>query len=163
MGISEREIAFKKEVQSVGGTVYTQLMLTRFFEHWVEPDRGRGKAQKMRFEKEKTWDTKKRLAKWARNNYDGIECFLSDAQKSIAEKRHAFSITLEEHLNSPKSRFFNNGKPKYSPAILNGFYAYWGMPENKPNPKQLRWEEQNFWNLETKLKQWAERSETNRF
>ena len=151
MTINERETAFRKQVQLVGGTTYTQELLRRFSEHWTEPDRAPGIRQKMKFEKEKTWHIGRRLAKWASNNYDGIQCFLTDAQKTIAEKRHAFAVSLEPYL------------PKYGRDVLNSFFLYWAMHENKPKPENLRWELEDFWNTETRLKQWAERNEKPRF
>jgi hypothetical protein len=148
--ISTRESEFKRQIQAIGGTLYTQEMLTRFFLYWSETDRA--KKPKMRWEKEKTWHTGRRLALWARNNYDGIQCFLNDAQKTIAQKRHAFAVSLEPFL------------PKYGKETLNAFFAYWAMPENKPVPQMLRWEGEEFWSLDTKLNQWVTKNEaTNRF
>ena len=151
MTIEEREQKFRKEVQAIGGTIYTQEMLRRFSEHWTEPDRAPGVRQKMKFEKEKTWHTGRRLATWARNNYDGIQCYLTESQKTIAEKRHSFAVSLEPYL------------AQYGRDLLNAFYAHYAMPENKPKPEKLRWEDFEFWSLETKLKQWAERNEKPRF
>jgi len=143
MTVEQREIEFRKNVQEVGGTIYTKEMLSRFSNFWSEPDRG--KKQKMRFEKEPTWDTKRRLATWARNNFDNIRCFLTDGEKSIAQKRHAFAVSLEPYLE------------KYGRTILNAFYSYWSQPENKKNPENIRWEGESFWSLEVRLSQWAER------
>ena len=151
MTIEEREISFRKQVQSIGGTTYTKEMLSRFCDYWLEPDRAPGTRQKLKFEKEKTWSIKLRLKKWADNNYDGIQCYLTESQKTIAEKRHAFAVGLEPYL------------PKYGRDVLNAFFAYWAMPENKPNPEKLRYETEEFWLLETRLKQWAERNEKPRF
>lgn len=37
-------------------------MLRAFFDYWSEPNR---EKTKMRFEQQKTWDTKRRLSTWA--------------------------------------------------------------------------------------------------
>ena len=99
----------------------------------------------MKWEIQKTWSTKKRLAYWARVNYDGIQCFLTEGEMSIVRKRHAFAVSLEPYLE------------KYGKTILNQFYLHWSQPENKKNPEYLRWEGQEFWSLEVRLSQWAER------
>lgn len=149
--LQERAECFHKEIQEVGRLLYTTEMLIRFEEHWLEPNRAKGKAQKFRFEIEKTWDTKKRLARWARNNYDNIRVYLTDAEKTIKQKKYDFAVSLEPFL------------PKYGRDVLNAFYNWWTTPENKPNPVNLRWEEQPFWGLETKLQEWVKRNERPRF
>lgn len=42
--------------------------LIEFYEYWTEEDRA--KLPKMRCEKEKTWNTKKRLKRWLKNKFD---------------------------------------------------------------------------------------------
>ncbi len=147
MDIEERSELFRKEIEDVGGLIYTKELLSRFYLYWSEPS----KRKKMRYEMEKTWDLSRRLALWARNNYDNIQCFLSESQKTIKQKRHAFAISLEPYL------------PKYGRDVLNAFFNDWTTPENKPNPAKLRWEEQQFWGLETKLQEWVARNEKPRF
>lgn len=46
---------------------YGTQMLSSFFEYWTEPNPSR---TKMRFELQKTWDLNRRLARWARNNFN---------------------------------------------------------------------------------------------
>jgi len=62
--LETRQKDFKNLIwESVGKTckVYPKLMLIEFFEHWsTVSDRG----WKMAYEKEKTWNTKRRLATW---------------------------------------------------------------------------------------------------
>jgi hypothetical protein len=46
---------------------YGMPMLKDFFDYWSEPNPSN---TKMRFELQKTWDLNRRLARWARNNYN---------------------------------------------------------------------------------------------
>jgi hypothetical protein len=146
MDITEREEEFRKSVFEIGRMTYTKLLLDRFVAHWSEPDRGRGKAQKMRFEKQKTWDTKRRLATWARNNFDNIQCFLTHNERTIVQKRFDFAVSLEPYLH------------KYGKDMMNDFFRYWTQPENKRVSEHLRWELENFWETKTRLEQWAQRN-----
>ncbi len=65
--IEIRQKDFKNLIwDSVGRTCekFTKEMLIDFFDHWsTVGDRG----WKMAFEKEKTWNTKRRLARWKKN------------------------------------------------------------------------------------------------
>ena len=142
MDITEREQTFIKEVHKVGDSTYTQLMLSRFLERWTEPDRG--KKPKMRFEKEKTWDTSRRLAYWARVNYDKIPCYLFE-EKSIPERKKEFAQMLEPFLKD------------YGRDTLNSFYRHWTQMENKPTAKRMMFEAMEFWDTGTRIKKWAER------
>lgn len=45
---------------------YQPAMLNDFYSYWTESTKS---GKKMRFELEKTWDTKKRLQRWSRNNF----------------------------------------------------------------------------------------------
>lgn len=58
-----REREFKESLFPFVGT-YEKDLVKAFFEYWSEPD----KIGKMRFEKEKTWETGRRLAKWKQND-----------------------------------------------------------------------------------------------
>jgi hypothetical protein len=57
-----REREFKESLFPFVGT-YEKDLVKAFFEHWSEPD----KVGKMLFEKQKTWETGRRLSKWKRN------------------------------------------------------------------------------------------------
>lgn len=46
---------------------YGMPMLKAFYDYWSEPNPSR---TKMRFELQKTWDINRRLARWARNNFN---------------------------------------------------------------------------------------------
>jgi len=58
--ISYRESIFKKEIENFQND-YDIGMLKSFFVYWSEPNQTKSK---MRFELEKTWDTKRRLITW---------------------------------------------------------------------------------------------------
>ena len=143
MTLDERADKFAKEVVEVGATIYTKRMLDRFIEHWTEPDRA--KKPKMRFEKEKTWEIGRRLARWARNNFDSIPCFLTVSEKTIAEKRKAFAESMKPFVGV------------YHRTTLNEFYRWYSMPENKTTPVYLRWELLEFFDLSSQLASWADR------
>ncbi len=146
MDLAEREKLFTEEVHRVGDPIYTQNMIFRFIETWVEPDRG--KKQKMRWEKEKTWDTSKRLARWARVNYDKIPCYLFE-ERPLSERKREFAIALEPYLK------------QYGRDTLNAFYRHWTQLENKPNARRMMFEAMDFWSIDTRIKKWVE-SERNK-
>ena len=58
--ISYRESVFKKEIENFQND-YDINMLKSFFVYWSEPNQAKSK---MRFELEKTWDSKRRLLTW---------------------------------------------------------------------------------------------------
>ena len=73
-----RKEAFRKECLKYVGQVDTTV-LTNFFNYWSEAC---GKKGLMRWEWEKTWETKKRLARWVKNSYT-----ISDATAAIKLER----------------------------------------------------------------------------
>ena len=62
LSLTEREEIFKHDVASYTSK-YPKELLREFYDYWTEPTRNK---QKMRFELEKTWDTARRIANWAR-------------------------------------------------------------------------------------------------
>lgn len=46
---------------------YGRETIREFYDYWSEPDRA---MYKMKFEKEDTWHTERRLDKWAKNNFN---------------------------------------------------------------------------------------------
>lgn len=46
---------------------YPEQLLADFFSYWSEPNK---RKTKMRFELQKTWDLSRRLATWARNDFN---------------------------------------------------------------------------------------------
>lgn len=47
-------------------SVYPSSTLNDFYSYWTEPNKS---GTKMRFELERTWDTKRRLQRWSANNF----------------------------------------------------------------------------------------------
>ena len=58
---------------------YGQQMLLDFYEYWTEPNKSK---TKMRFELQPTFDINRRLARWARNNYNRY-----DRQQPTSDQR----------------------------------------------------------------------------
>ena len=61
--LKKKENIFKKEIAQFKN--YPTSMLREFGEYWTEPNKS---GTKLRFELEKTWDTKRRLERWASNS-----------------------------------------------------------------------------------------------
>jgi hypothetical protein len=58
--IEKRQSEFKDEVRTFND-IYERDILQAFFNYWSEPTQ---RKDKMRYELEKTWDTKRRLSTW---------------------------------------------------------------------------------------------------
>ena len=65
-----RRIKFINELNKEFHTKYTKELRRAFFDYWTEPNKSK---TKMRFELEKTWDTGRRLARWANNSFNKQE------------------------------------------------------------------------------------------
>jgi len=63
VSIEERQTEFALQVSEYVDT-YDHDMLQQFIDYWTEPNKTKGK---MRFEMQRTWDIKRRLATWKRN------------------------------------------------------------------------------------------------
>lgn len=61
--LTERKESFKLSLEPYLQK-YSREMINDFYEYWTEENQSR---TKMRFEMEKTWDTARRLAMWAKN------------------------------------------------------------------------------------------------
>lgn len=142
MDLEERIHNFRIEVIRAGGTMYTSKMIIDFTDFWSEPDRA--KRPKLKFEKEKTWKTEYRLRTWAdRCKYNP---YLSEGQKTLAEKRRAFAITLEPYLI------------EYGKELLNSFYKFYTELEANKKDPLMRFERELFWDVEKRLERWRERN-----
>lgn len=64
--IDERKNDFMQEVADNGVEKYGQEMCREFFDYWTESNPN---GKKMRFEMQKVFDIKKRLATWNKNNF----------------------------------------------------------------------------------------------
>lgn len=71
--LEEFRETFLKDVNTFS-SIYPSDMLSEFIDYWTEKNHT---GKKMRFQMEKTWDTHKRLARWARNN----KTFVGQAQQ----------------------------------------------------------------------------------
>ena len=63
--LKDRKLAFGMQLKPFG-EIYSRPMLAEFYDYWTEVKEG---GRKMRFEKEKTFEIAKRLARWSKNNY----------------------------------------------------------------------------------------------
>ncbi len=64
--LEERQLNFASEVSVIYFDKYKGLnMYDGFIAYWTEPNKSK---TKMRFELERTWDTKRRLQTWIRND-----------------------------------------------------------------------------------------------
>lgn len=87
--LTAKEKAFIEEVISFNQ--YEPRMLNDFYDYWTEPN----KKGTMKWELEKTWDTKRRLKRWFDNNIkwsknainknSAASDFLSGVKEDIAE------------------------------------------------------------------------------
>ncbi len=76
-----RSLKFRQEVFSASFMMqYPAQLLQDFYNYWSEPNRSN---TKMRCELQKTWDTKRRLATWARNDFNHY----GTSQPTINEQR----------------------------------------------------------------------------
>lgn len=64
--IEEREEAFRESVNSFADT-WQRSLLDEFIDYWTEHGKG---DKKMRFEKQSSFDTSRRLARWDKNDVD---------------------------------------------------------------------------------------------
>lgn len=63
--LKDRKLAFGMQLKPFNG-MYQRSMLAEFYDYWTEVKDG---GRKMRYEKEKTFEIAKRLARWSKNNY----------------------------------------------------------------------------------------------
>ena len=87
-----REQDFLKDLNT-----YPQFstIVKEFFDYWSEPNKSK---TKMRFEQQKTWDTKRRLQRWANNNF-GEKGQAPDRSAQIKKEEKEASI---KHLKMVK-------------------------------------------------------------
>ena len=63
--LKDKKLAFGMQLKPFNG-MYQRSMLAEFYDYWTEVKDG---GRKMRYEKEKTFEIAKRLARWSKNNY----------------------------------------------------------------------------------------------
>ena len=79
-------------------TTYGKDLIRQFFDYWTEPNRS---ATRMRYELERTWDIRRRLATWARrdkNFQSHDQDHHQPAQQPTADQRRAGAIGLIARL-----------------------------------------------------------------
>ena len=64
--IEQRKEDFLNDVRKYTSD-YPSTILNDFFSFWTEPSQS---GTKMRFELERTWDTKRRLRRWSENTFN---------------------------------------------------------------------------------------------
>lgn len=74
-----REEKFCDEVRRYAG-LYDMDMLDKFISYWTEPNKS---GTKMRFELERTWDTKRRLKTWSNREYGNNRQYSKNEANSI--------------------------------------------------------------------------------
>lgn len=152
--IENKKIEFKKTVIQAGGSIYTKEFLHEFFDYWSEPNGAKIPKLKWEAERDKKvrggWDIVRRMRYSAKVNYSKIVCLLTEAQIApaaiIKKKRYDLAVALEKF------------KGQYEDIMLNKFWDWWATPENGPEPRKIRLDLQEFWSLDTKLREWASRN-----
>lgn len=89
LSIDDRAKEFYDTLAQYIDNHYTKDMVESFFDYWSEPNPSR---TKMRFELQKTWDVKRRLATWNRNNSKYGWKYNNDSramQRDIEKERRA--------------------------------------------------------------------------
>lgn len=81
---------------------YGAGMLNHFYLYWTEPNKT---FTKMRFELQKTWDLKLRLANWARNNnkYGNGRYTTDSTQRSRTEQAQRQTVELLRRLDGQQT------------------------------------------------------------
>ena len=78
--LNDRSFNFQQTVFNAANIKkYGMTMLQDFCDYWTEPNPSQ---TKMRFELQKTWDVNRRLARWARNNFNRY-----DRQQPVIEQQ----------------------------------------------------------------------------
>lgn len=88
--IDERKLKFASTLKDYL-SLYGKDLLNEFHSYWTEPNKSK---TKMRFELEKTWDLKRRLDTWSKNDK-------KFNHGTITTKK----LTVDEQLNERKERF----------------------------------------------------------
>ena len=94
--INKKEIEFKETIKPFVGK-YGKDVCNNFFMYWTEPNKSK---TKLRYEMEKTWDVKRRLANWANRD----KTFNAKSNKPIAEPNYQKIITICRHHTTPKPK-----------------------------------------------------------
>ena len=98
--LGAREQKFADQLRPFLNNPYDQELLENFYSYWTEPNKSK---TQLRFEMEKTWDLKRRLSYWDKNNknFRGINASnkrtKEDIEKSAKERlKRVFDIDDQE-------------------------------------------------------------------
>jgi hypothetical protein len=101
--IEIRAKQFKNSLIPYFKNPYDKDILQMFYDYWTEPNKSK---TQLRFEMEKTWDLKRRLSYWDRNNknFRGQNANPKRTREEIEQSakdrfERVFSINSEESLN----------------------------------------------------------------
>ena len=106
--IKEREEQFSIEICGLGLEYKPMIdpeIIKAFISHWTEPNRS---GKKMKFELQQTWDHKRRLDTWIRNNKQW-----NKEKKPQAKKNFKWSSTMKHYVaycECGKSDFYDPWK-----------------------------------------------------
>ena len=94
--IYKRKDDFERKVQSLDFNYNTKV---EFIDYWTEPNRSN---TKMKFELEKTWDTKRRLARWVKMSNKNFNSYkkVNKIQKHL--QTHNEALQILENLENDK-------------------------------------------------------------
>ena len=122
-----RKIEFKKRIwKEIGETfnVYTKEMLQEFTDYWCEVSY---MGKKMRFEKERTFGIKRRLATWKNNSKNWNKS--PEKDKSLP---NYFNMKLWQSLDPGKIKEYKEHLNRLGWRYFTGPNGtYWRSPENK--------------------------------
>lgn len=99
--LSERELLFKNDVENF--IKYDPIMRDEFCDYWTESNKS---GTKMKWELQKTWDTKRRLKRWFDNQNKW-----SNEQASSKNGKAGIGKVTSEQLNKAFADFYSQGKP----------------------------------------------------
>ncbi len=91
--VKDRELIFKSEVQK-----FNSPHEYEFLEYWTEQNKS---GTKMRFEMERTWDLKRRLSRWASNNFGKKE-------RSSPKKKQSANVERIMNVDYDNPKFKSN-------------------------------------------------------
>lgn len=94
-----REELFKVEIRKLSEG-YESKMLWEFFNYWSEPN----KRGKMKWELEKTWDLKKRLARWLITQKKFINASSKTTNKGKSTGAYELLEEIREDFNTRRKQ-----------------------------------------------------------
>ena len=81
-------------------SIYSKEMVRAFFDYWTEPNRSK---TKMKFELERTWDTKRRLNTWSNRDKNNIKNNGTEYKQHQRQQRDKEILELNRSLSESDS------------------------------------------------------------